>query len=67
MAIRSDQELAELPSMASLLELERLNLEAAVLRDCAASLAKERDRGIATENGWGMGEGAVVRFRTVSA
>ena len=67
MAVRSDDELAELASMASLLELERLNLEVAVLRDCAASLAKERDRVIATENRLGTGKGAVVRLRTVSA
>jgi hypothetical protein len=67
MAIKSDDELAGLPSMASLLELERLNVEVAVLRDCAASLAKERDRVIATENRRRIGNGAVVRLRTVSA
>jgi hypothetical protein len=67
MTIRSDEEFAELPSMASLLELERLNLEVAVLRDCAASLAKERGRVMATENRRGAGQGAVVRLRTVPA
>jgi hypothetical protein len=67
MAIKSDDELAGLPSMASLLELERLNVEVAVLRDCAASLARERDRYCYREQATHWEWRCRSRLRTVSA
>ena len=65
MTIKLDDELAESQSMANLLELERLSVEVAVLRDCAASLAKERDQMLSAANGRHKGNGAVVRLRAV--
>lgn len=51
-------------AIANLLELERLSAEVGVLRDCAASLAKERDRAISAADNRHAGKTPDTRLRS---
>jgi len=53
-------------AIANLLELERLSAEVGDLRDCAASLANERDRAISAANSRYAEKTPVARLRSHS-
>jgi hypothetical protein len=65
MTVTADEEfVSDDLAIANLLELERLSAEVGVLRDCAASLAKERDRTISAADSRHAEKTPVTRLRS---